>query len=132
MKVSAKEQYGLRAMIELAGRYGQGAVSLSIVAKSQGISLDYLEQIVPDLRDAGLVHSKRGAHGGYRLARSPDEITVDQILTALDGTILPIRCVSEEEHTPCERSADCGARTVWETLHARVSEALSGMTLADL
>ena len=70
MKVSAKEQYGLRAMIELAERYGQGAISLSAVAESQGISMDYLEQMVPDLLEAGLVLSKRGAYGGYRLARS--------------------------------------------------------------
>jgi len=132
MKVTAKEQYGLRAMVELAGRYGDGPVPLSAVAKAQGVSLDYLEQVVPSLRDAGLLHSTRGAKGGYQLARAPDEITVGQVLQALDGDILPVRCVSQEREQACTRSPTCGARTVWQTVHARVLEALDGMTLADL
>ena len=131
MKITAKEQHGLRAMAELAARHGQGPVSLSDVADAQDISRDYLEQIVPDLRAAGLVQSTRGAHGGYQLARAPEAITVGQVLQALDGDILPLRCVSEHAED-CERSPMCAARTVWTKVHARVSETLNEMTLADL
>ena len=131
MKISAKEQHGLRAMAELAARYGQGPVPLGEVADAQGISRDYLEQIVPALREAGLVQSTRGAHGGYQLTRVPKSITVGQVLEALEGEILPLRCVSENA-AQCDRSSMCAARTVWTKVHARVSETLNEMTLADL
>jgi Rrf2 family cysteine metabolism transcriptional repressor len=132
MKISAKEQYGLRAMVELAGRYGEGPIPLSNVSEVQGISLDYLEQVVPSLRDAGLVHSTRGAKGGYELAREPNKITIGQVLRALDGEILPLQCLTEQEQQACERSDTCGARAVWEVVHTRVLDAMDGMTLADL
>ena len=139
MKVSAKEQHGLRAMAELAARYGEGPVPLGEVAEAQGISLDYLEQIVPGLRAASLVRSTRGARGGYQLARPPHEITVGQVLEALDGDILPVRCLAdrnsgsgEQDALLCDRSPTCAARTVWTTVNQRVTEALNGMTLADL
>ena len=131
MKITAKEQHGLRAMAELAARYGQGPVPLGEVADAQGISRDYLEQIVPSLRDAGLVQSTRGVHGGYQLAHVPESITVGQVLKALEGEILPIRCLSEET-AGCDRTDVCTARTVWAKVHARVSETLDEMTLADL
>ena len=132
MRVLAKEEYGLRTMIELAERYGQDAIPLSVIAKSQGISLDNLEQVVPNLREAGLVQSKRGAYGGYRLAQSPDKITVDQVLKALGGSLLSVSCVSDNAQQDCERGEDCSARTVWVTIHAQVSKALSSISLADL
>jgi Rrf2 family cysteine metabolism transcriptional repressor len=132
MKVSAKEQYGLRVMAELADRYGEGPVSLSEVAHAQGLSLDYLEQIVPALRDAGLLNSTRGAKGGYELTRPSDEITVGDVLRALDGDILPVLCVSESDARPCVRGDTCAARTVWQTIRDRVIETLDGMTLADI
>jgi len=131
MKVSAKEQHGLRAMVELAARYGEGPVPLGEVADAQGISRAYLEQIVPALREAGLVQSTRGAHGGYQLVRAPESITVGQVLEALDGELLPVRCVSESA-AGCDRSPMCAARMVWTKVHARVSETLNEMTLADL
>ena len=93
MKVSAKEQYGLRAIAELAARYGEGPTSLNDVAQAQGISLAYLEQVIRELRDAGLVFSTRGARGGYELARAPGAITVAEVLRALGGDILPVQCV---------------------------------------
>jgi Rrf2 family cysteine metabolism transcriptional repressor len=132
VKVTTKEQYGLRAMAELAGRYGQGPVPLGEVAKAQDISLDYLEQVIPALRDAGLVASTRGAKGGYELGRTPHEITVGDILRALDGDILPVRCVSDDCREPCSRTDECGARTVWQTVHEQVSRTLDSIHLADL
>jgi Rrf2 family cysteine metabolism transcriptional repressor len=133
VKVSAKEQYGLRAMAELAQQYGAGPVSLGDIAQVQGMSLDYLEQIVPDLRDAGLLNSTRGAKGGYELTRPPDQITVGEVLRALSGEILPVRCVEDDDCTePCHRTGDCGARTVWQTIHDQLLDTLDSMRLADL
>ena len=132
MKVSAKEQYGLRAMTELSKKYGAGPIPLSEVAQVQDISLDYLEQVVPALRDAGLLNSKRGAKGGYELARSPEQITIGQILRALDGDILPVQCVGDECKETCVRTNECGARTVWQTIHDQLLDTLDGMVLADL
>ena len=132
MKVSAKEQYGLRAMAELARQYGGGPVPLSEVAQAQDLSQDYLEQVVPALRAAGLVNSTRGAKGGYQLARAPDRITVGEVLRALDGDILPVRCTGQECKEPCARTDDCSARTVWQTIHDQVSRTLDSMLLADL
>jgi len=118
-------------MAELAARYGQGPVPLGEIAGAQGISRGYLAQIVPALREAGLVQSTRGAHGGYQLTRVPESITVGQVLQALEGDIFPLRCVSENSKA-CDRSAVCAARAVWTKVHARVSETLDEMTLADL
>jgi Rrf2 family protein len=132
MKVSAREQHGLRLMAGLALQYGNGPIPLSEVAQAGDMSVDYLEQIVPSLRDAGLLNSTRGARGGYELARTPADITVGQVLRALDGDILPIRCLAEEEVQPCAQMDVCTARTVWQTVYDRVSETLDSMTLADL
>ena len=132
MKVTAKEQYGLRAMAELTKTYGRGPVPLSEVAQAQEISLDYLEQVIPDLRDAGLLTSTRGAKGGYELARPPEEITIGDVLRALDGDILPVQCVGDECKEPCKRTNDCGARTVWQLVHDQIQHTLNNMRLADL
>ena len=132
MKVTAKEQYGLRAMAELSKTYGRGPVPLSEVAQAQEISLDYLEQVVPDLRNAGLLTSTRGAKGGYELARPPDQITIGEVLRALDGDILPVQCVGDECKEPCARTDDCGARTVWQAVHDQIQHTLNNMRLADL
>jgi Rrf2 family protein len=132
MKVSAKEQYGLRAMAELSKQYGEGPVPLSEVAQAQEISLDYLEQVIPALRDAGLLNSTRGARGGYELARPPDQITIGEVLRALDGDILPVQCVGDECKDACARTDECGARTVWQAVHDQVMRTLDGMRLADL
>jgi Rrf2 family cysteine metabolism transcriptional repressor len=132
MKVSAKEQHGLRAMAEFAARYGRGPVPLGEIADVLDVSLDYLEQVVPAMRDAGLLLSTRGAHGGYELALPPDQITVGRVLQALDGDILPIPCLNTEQDLPCDHSPTCGARTVWANVYRRVIDTLDGMTLADL
>ncbi len=132
MKISAREQYGLRAMAELARRYGQGPVSLAEVAEAQDISLAYLEQIVAPLRRAGLLVSTRGAHGGYSLAQAPVEITTGDIIRALEGSIVPVRCVTEEECSPCERKETCATRSVWEEVRDRLVETLDSTTLKDL
>jgi Rrf2 family cysteine metabolism transcriptional repressor len=130
MKITSRERSGLLAMAELADRYGEGPIPLNQVAEAQGVSLEYLEQIMPSLRDAGLVYSTRGARGGYELCCAPAQITVGQVLYALDGEILPLNCIIED--ATCERSPTCSVRTVWQTIHDRIQDTLDSMTLADL
>jgi Rrf2 family cysteine metabolism transcriptional repressor len=132
VRVSARELYGLRAMSELARHFGGGPVSLADIARTQGISQPYLEQIAIDLRRAGLLHSRRGAQGGYLLARAPGTITAGQVIRALEGSILPIECVSDQRCTPCSREDECSTRNVWEQVRDRLVETLDSITLADL
>ncbi|MBN1137711.1 MAG: Rrf2 family transcriptional regulator [Anaerolineae bacterium] len=135
MRVSAKELYGLRAMTELARHFDQGPISLAEVSRTQGISLDYLEQIAASLRRAGLLESRRGAQGGYLLTRSPQAITAGDVIRALEGSILPVQCTTgllERRCTPCYSATECTARNVWQTLNRRIVETLDGITLADL
>jgi Rrf2 family cysteine metabolism transcriptional repressor len=134
MKLSAREQYGLRAMIELGRRYGEGPVSLSDIAAMQGVSLGYLEQIAPLLKDANLVQSTRGARGGYELARAPWEISVGDVIRALEeGYIMPLKCIpGAEGEESCSREGACAARDVWKRMHEGIVEVLDSTTLADL
>ena len=132
MRVSARELYGLRAMGEFVRHFGQGPLPLSEVAKKQGISQPYLEQIAIDLRRAGLLHSRRGVQGGYYLARAPEEITAGDVIRALEGSILPIQCVAEQKCTPCSLQDGCSARGIWEQVRDRLVETLDSIVLADL
>lgn len=133
MKFSAKEQYGLRAMVEFARRYGQGPVSLQAVAQAQAISPAYLEHVVVPLREAGLLDSTRGAYGGYCLTRNPGSIAVSEVIRALDGAVISLECVSDAADAPCARGDGiCAARKVWEQVHRKLTEALDSTTLADL
>jgi Rrf2 family cysteine metabolism transcriptional repressor len=134
MRLSSREQYGLRAMIELAHRYGEGPVSLNEVAQAQGISFPYLEQIVPLLKDAGLLESTRGAYGGYVLSQDPHTITVGDVVRALEeGQIIPLKCIPGAEAThSCARQDICIARDVWKRMHDGIVEVLDSTTLADL
>jgi Rrf2 family cysteine metabolism transcriptional repressor len=132
VRVSAKEMYGLRAMGEFARHYGQGPLSLAEVARSQGISQAYLEQIAIDLRRAGLLESRRGAQGGYLLARAPETMTAGDVIRALEGSILPVQCVAEKTCSPCPVKNGCSARGLWEEVRDRLVETMDSITLEDL
>ncbi|MEJ2211122.1 MAG: Rrf2 family transcriptional regulator [Anaerolineae bacterium] len=132
MRVSARELYGLRAMGAFARHFGQGPLSLAEVARTQGISQPYLEQIAIDLRRAGLLRSRRGAQGGYYLARAPETTTAGDVIRALEGAILPVQCMDEEKCQPCAREDECTARGIWEEVRDRLVETLDAITLADL
>ena len=132
MRVSAKELYGLRAMSEFARHFGEGPVPLSEVARTQGISQAYLEQIAIALRRNGLLRSTRGAQGGYYLARSPREMTAADVIRALEGSILPIQCVADSKCEPCSLENGCSARGIWEQVRDRLVETLDSISLADL
>ena len=132
MRVSARELYGLRAMGEFARNYGQGPLPLAEVARTQGISQAYLEQIAIDLRRAGLLVSKRGAQGGYALAHAPEETTAGDVIRALEGSILPVQCMADHRCTPCSHEDGCSARGIWEQVRDRLVETLDSIRLADL
>src|SRR3954465_12555996 len=108
-------------MTELARAYGRGPLALSEVARAEHLSLGYLEQLIATLRRAGLVEGTRGAAGGYRLARHPNEIALGQISRALGGPIAPVEC-AEPTYVPgsCEREPACASRPLWH----RVQESI--------
>lgn len=118
-------------MSEFARHFGQGPLSLADVARSQGISQPYLEQIAIELRRAGLLNSRRGAQGGYYLARSPEHTTAGDVIRALEGSILPVHCVAENRCSPCH-DQQCTARGIWEQVRDRLVETLDSITLEDL
>ena len=131
MKLSTKGRYGLRAMVELSRHYGVGVTPLNEVAEKQEISSAYLEQLVSSLRKSGLVHSVRGAQGGYRLTRPPNKITVGEVLRSLEGPLVPVECV-DETGVGCAKMEDCCTVVVWERLRDAINGVLDSMTLQDL
>ena len=121
-------------MVQLGRHYGQGPASLAEIAAEEDLPRAYLEQLVMSLRDADLVRSTRGAHGGYEVSRHPSEIKMIEILRALEGPIAPMICATDDpEHaTICDRSARCTVNLLWVRVRDAIAGALDGMTLADL
>jgi Rrf2 family protein len=121
-------------MVQLGRHFGTGPASLAEIAAEEDLPRPYLEQLVISLRDAGLVISTRGAHGGYELGRDPAEIRMGEILRALEGPIAPMICATDDpEHaTICDRSSRCTVNVLWVRVRDAVTGALDGMTLADL
>lgn len=129
MWISTKAQYGLRALIEIGKRPGD-AVPLKDVADKQGISQHYLEQIASNLRRAGFIRSVRGAHGGYRLARTPEQISAWEVVVAMEGSMAPVSCL--EDADTCSRTGSCATEGLWRQVEDAVRGVLGGTTLADL
>ena len=121
-------------MVQLGRHHGQGPASLAEIAAEEDLPRAYLEQLVMSLRDAGLVRSTRGAHGGYQLARDPREIRMGEILRALEGPLAPMICATEDQAhaTTCDRSARCTVNVLWVRVRDAVTGVLDSMTLADL
>jgi len=130
MRVSTKVRYSVRLMLELALHYEQGAVSLRDIADRQGVSEKYLEHLVAALKAAGLVRALRGRHGGYTLARPPDEVPLSAIHGAIEGTLAPVECVDDPD--VCNREEQCVARDVWKEVRDAVKNVLESTTLQDL
>jgi Rrf2 family protein len=129
MWVSTKAQYGMRALIEVAVG-GDRPTSLKTVADRQGLSHQYLEQIFAVLRRAGIVESIRGARGGYRLARRPDQLSALEVVELLEGTVSPVQCIDDE--ASCGRTGACSTEPLWREVDAAVRTVLGGTSLADL
>ncbi len=117
-------------MLELALNHGRGLVLLRDIAERQEISIGYLEQIIPSLKAAGLVNSSRGAHGGYTLAKSPADITLKEIISALEGPLSLVECIKDPE--TCKRTDFCITRDVWTELSEKMDDFLVSITLKQL
>jgi Rrf2 family protein len=134
MKVSTRVHYGLRAMTELARSYrAERLLSISEIARSEALPVAYLEQLVGELRRAGLVEGTRGVRGGYRLARAPDAITVGDVYRVLEGEVAPVDCTAEDYISgSCARDGGCMSRNIWERVQAAILGVLDTTTLDDL
>lgn len=133
MRLSAKVEYGVRAMAILAIHYQGDPVPLRQIAEQEQISLKFLEQIFPDLRRAELVTSVRGSRGGYRLIHPPEEISVGDIVRAVEGPITPVNCLAEgDDDSCCHRRGACLTRQVWARLRDKINDVLDDVTLDEL
>src|ERR1700730_389706 len=138
MMFSTKAEYGVRVMVDLARRGGAEPLALAEIAEAEGLPLAYLEHLVARLRRAGLVESRRGAHGGYLLAREPAQITMAEVVQALEGGIAPIERVSgsPDGTVRCQRETDpehvCTSKVLWTRVRGAIVRTLEETTLAEL
>ena len=140
MFFTTKAEYGVRLLIELGRQGHEQPVSLKAIADSENLPLAYLERIVALLKRAGLVESTRGAHGGYRLARPPQEIAMDEVVLALEGSLAPMECFvddrSEDGRVLCSHHDDsgrgCATKLLWTRVQAGVIKTLAHTKLAEL
>ncbi len=136
MMFSTKAEYGVRVMAHLAKSDDAGPISLSTIAESEGLPLAYLEHLVQRLRKAGLVESRRGAHGGYTLARPPADISMAEVVSALEGDIAPIECITADADgvLTCAREGaePCPTKLLWTRVQGSIVRTLNEMTLDDL
>lgn len=131
MKISTKGRYALRLMLDLAQHGGDDFISLKDIAQRQEISVKYLEQIVTVLCRIGFLKSLRGSQGGYKLAKSPEQYTVGDILRTTEGNLAPVSCLKDKPNK-CARYEKCGTVNFWEGLYDTVNRYVDSVTLADL
>jgi Rrf2 family protein len=131
MKISTKGRYALRMLLDLAVNEKDGYVALKDIAERQCISKKYLEQIVPSLHKAGILETTRGFQGGYRLAISPSDCIVGDVLRITEGSLAPVSCLQDAEN-PCKRCNECMTLHVWEGLQNVIYDYLDGITLQSI
>lgn len=131
MLISTRGRYALRVMIDLAEMRAGSYIPMKDVARRQGLSLKYLERILPVLAKNGLIEGIQGKGGGYRLTRGPEEYKVGDILRLTEGDLAPVACL-ECGAEPCGRAAECRTRAMWEGFHRLSNEYFDGITLSDL
>ena len=132
MKISTKGRYGLRALIDLAQYSEIEPVSISSIATRQGISERYLEQLMTLLKKAELIKSIRGAAGGYVLAKPVEEISVGDVLRALEGSLEPVECAAYGGGDSCEAAGGCVTKYVWQKINESINQTVDGMNLEEL
>lgn len=130
MKISTRGRYALRLMIDLAVNDNGNYIPLKAVSERQDISDKYLEQIIHQLSKAGFVHSARGAQGGYKLAKAPDQYTVGEILRTVEGSLAPVACL--ECDTPCRKADSCIALGLYKKIQDAIDNVVNNTTLADM
>lgn len=131
MKLSTRSRYGLKAVVDLAVRYGEGPVSLPALAAEQGVSDAYLEQLLRALRKGGVVETARGAQGGYSLSREPSCISVEEVLGVLEGSTALVDCVGTES-SGCSNACSCSARPLFLKLQTKINDVLKATSIQDL
>ena len=130
MRIPMKVDYGVRALVELAMKYGEGPVQTAAIAYKQGIPEAYLDQLMTTLHKFGFVLSRRGPQGGHRLARDPADIDIAMVMKTLDGNSSPLDCLINP--LECVFSDSCAQQEVWKSVEEAVQNLLSNITLADL
>ncbi len=129
MKLSTRGKYGLYAMYYLAEHRNEGPQTLQSIA-STGVPKQYLEQLLGNLRRAGLVASVRGAQGGYQIAKPPDQTTILEVIDAMEGPLALSECTTDEGS--CKHACQCPVRKVWQRLTESINRELAGVTLGDM
>jgi Rrf2 family protein len=130
MQIPRRVDYGLRAVIYLSGQDPEKCCSIAEIAKQQGVPRKFLEKIIQDLIRSGLIKSKRGACGGYALARAPEAISFSDVIEAIEGPIAVNACM--DEHLGCAQMPRCTMIGVWSEVQLKINEVLSGTTIAGL
>lgn len=130
MKLSTMGRYGLRTLMDIAEHQHAGPVTLQSISKRQELSQKYLWHVITPMKNAGLIKVTRGAGGGYKLALEPEQITLLDILTAVEGKICIVPCVHSA--SSCKRSRTCTAKTAWETVNDAICDSLKTLTLDSL
>ncbi len=134
MKLSVRGEYALRALLVLANHYDQPVVRIQAISEEQNIPKRFLEQILNDLKTAGIVQSRRGVSGGYRLARPPREITLASVVRHIEGALAPVSCVSERfyEKCSCPDESRCPIRSIMKEVRESIVKIMEQTTVADL
>ncbi len=132
MKLSTKGRYGLRAMVDLAVHSEKEPVSIASIAARQSISESYLEQLIAKLKRAGLVGSVRGAGGGYIPSRKPEEISVGDVLRALEGSLDPVECPGLEAENGCGGADVCVTKYVWKRINDSINRTVDEIKISEL
>jgi Rrf2 family cysteine metabolism transcriptional repressor len=132
MKITYKSDYALKAVLDLALRYeGREPVSIHDTAKRIDAPVKFLEQIYSGLKTHGIIESRRGSSGGYLLARTPEKITVGEIIRLIEGPTEPISCV-RQDYTGCDEMYTCVFRSIWENIHNATSQILDSVDFKEL
>src|SRR5882724_11946171 len=134
MKLSLRGEYALRALLVLGLNYDRPVVRIQTISEQQNIPKKFLEQILNDLKSAGIVQSKRGVSGGYRLARRPEEISLASVVRHVEGALAPVSCVSERfyERCSCPDESRCAIRSVMKEVREAVVRIVEKVTVAEL
>jgi Rrf2 family protein len=134
MKLSLRGEYALRALLVLGLKYGDAVVRIQTISQDQNIPKRFLEQILNDLKSAGIVQSRRGVAGGYRLAKPPEEITLAAVVRHIEGALAPVSCVSERfyEKCSCPDESRCAIRSAMKEIREAVVEVAERVTIAEL
>jgi len=134
MKLSVRGKYALRALTVLGEHYGPGVVRIQAISAEQNIPKRFLEQILFDLKSAGIVESRRGVAGGYRLAVAPDKIPLARVIRHLEGALAPVGCISQQfyEKCSCPDELKCPLRSIMKEVRDAIAGLLEKATVADL